>query len=257
MLCLPAAGLFAYARWIEPQWIEVTRHRVGAVPLSHPIRIAHLSDVHTRGVGRREQRVIDLLASERADLVVVTGDIVAQGADRETTRAFLSRLLAPLGVWVVRGNWENWSPKPAERAFYDSVKLLVNQAARVSDRLWLAGLDDPASGKPDLDATLAGVDPDVYVVALFHSPFYFDRLAGRVPLALAGHTHGGQIRLPLWGPVWLPRGCGRFLSGWYTAARSRLYVSRGIGTSIYGLRFLSRPEIAIIRLEPERVPERR
>jgi hypothetical protein len=256
--CLASAGLYGYAGWIEPQWIEVTRHRVGTSALSRPITIAHLSDVHTRGLGRRERRTLASLERERPDAVVISGDTISQWGDRAMTRAFLSRLRAPLGVWAVRGNWENWHPEPGERAFYESagVRLLVNEVKRVSDRLWLAGLDDPWSGRADLEAALTGIEPGAEVILLFHSPFYFDRVAGRVPLALSGHTHGGQVRLPLWGPLWLPRGCGRFLEGWYDADGSRMYVSRGIGTSVLDLRFLARPEIALITLEPRVQSER-
>ena len=110
----------------------------------------------------------------------------------------------------------------------------------------MVGLDDAATGSPDLEIALRGVPPDAFVIALFHSPVYFDQLAARCPLALAGHTHGGQVRIPLVPAFWLPRGSGRYLAGWYRRDAAEMYVSRGIGTSVLPMRFLCRPELAFI-----------
>ena len=247
-LVLAATGLLVYVCAIEPYWIEVTRHHVEA-PISSPLKIAHLADIHTRGFGDRERKLVAILERERPDLIVVSGDTVVDGGTYEMCRNVLSRLRAPLGVWVVRGNWENWRPVTNERAFYQStgVHFLLNEHRQIGDsNLWIVGLDDAISGRPDLEAALAGVPPEAVTIALFHSPAYFDRIAGRCYLAFAGHTHGGQIKFPWLGPLWLPAGCGRYLAGWYEQRGSRMYVSRGIGTSIIQARFLSRPEIALI-----------
>jgi predicted MPP superfamily phosphohydrolase len=101
-----------------------------------------------------------------------------------------------------------------------------------------------------LDEALHEVPQDVYTILAFHAPGFFDQVAGRVPLTLAGHTHGGQVRFPLVPVFWLPRGSGRYLEGWYGADDSRMYVSRGIGTSTLPIRFLCRPELAIITVGP-------
>ena len=76
--------------------------------------------------------------------------------------------------------------------------------------------------------------------------FSHDRIAGKCDLALAGHTHGGQVRLPWLPPLWLPRGSGRFVEGWYEREGSQMYVCRGIGMSILPIRFFCRPELAVI-----------
>ncbi len=74
-------------------------------------------------------------------------------------------------------------------------------------------------------------------------------VAGKYDLAFAGHTHGGQVRLPLVGPLWLPPGSGRFVEGWYEEAGTKMYVSRGVGTSVLPVRLLCAPEIAIFDLD--------
>lgn len=248
LLLVAAAG---DAFFVEPNWIEVSRYSVPA-PLATPLKIAHLSDLHTSGVGFRERRLLRLLDAERPDLIIVTGDTVASGGkgDYGKSRQMLARLHAPLGVWLVRGNWENWRPVRNERAYYAAagVNLLVNEARAAREDVWLAGFDDAVSGTPDREAAFRMVKPGAFVIALFHSPAYFDQVAGQSALALAGHTHGGQVRIPLVPPLWLPHGSGRFLAGWYEEKGSRMYVSRGVGTSVLPVRFLCRPEVAILNL---------
>jgi uncharacterized protein len=237
---------------IEPFRIEVTHFEIRA-SLARPLKIAQLSDVHTHGLGRNERRAFEILAEERPDLIVVTGDCLGNTAGNYRMCAeFYRRLHAPLGVWVVRGNWENDVPLHRERAFYagSGVHLLVNGNAAPRGDFSLIGLDDFASGTPRLDAALAGVPAGAYRIALFHSPAYFDRIAGRVNLCISGHTHGGQVRLPLIRPLWLPKGCGRFVEGWYEEKGTKMYVSRGLGMSDLPVRLLCRPEITIFTLNP-------
>jgi predicted MPP superfamily phosphohydrolase len=116
--------------------------------------------------------------------------------------------------------------------------------------VWISGIDDPYTGIAKPDAALAGIPSGAYTILLFHSPGYFGHVAGRANLCLAGHTHGGQVRLPLTKPLWMPRGSGHFLEGWYEESGTKMYVSRGIGTSILPIRFFCRPEIAFISVEP-------
>jgi uncharacterized protein len=241
------AGFNAF--WIEPFRIEVTRHRVSAA-IPTPLKIAHLTDIHTYGLGAREQEMIRLIDAERPDLIVITGDLISHSGSYQGCRDVLRKLHAPLGVWIVRGNHEVWWPVEKERDFYASAgaQLIVNENRRIAERVWLIGLDDAFAGAPDLEKGLAGVPPDDFKIALFHSPAFFDLAAGRCDLALAGHTHGGQVRLPLVNPFWLPPSCGRYLEGWYESKGSRMYVSRGIGTSILPIRFMCRPEITIVEV---------
>ncbi|HEX6739247.1 MAG TPA: metallophosphoesterase, partial [Vicinamibacteria bacterium] len=220
LAAVAAAGLLLllYAWLVEPYWVEVTRHRVAA-PLGSPLTVAHLTDLHLHGLGRREEKVLALLEREKPDLIVITGDSVVDGElfgprpewpDEETyARAapFFDRLHAPHGVWAVRGNWENVRRIRDEGAFYarHGVHLLVDEAREVRPGFWIVGFNDIQSG-PDLAAAAGPIPPGGFVLALFHSPAWFDTVAGRFPLALAGHTHGGQARPPLVPVFWLPAG---------------------------------------------------
>jgi predicted MPP superfamily phosphohydrolase len=250
---------------VEPYWLDVTRYSVAA-GLEAPVKIAHLADLHARGLGRRERALLTVLEREAPALIVLTGDQLVAGGwgsppigaaddhSHERAAELLSRLRAPLGVWAVRGNWDNWRGQRDDREYYGSlgITLLVNEAREVRPGLWVAGVDDELSGAPDVAGAERGIPEDAFVVGLFHSPAAFGRVAGRWPLALAGHTHGGQVRLPFLPPLWLPGGSGDYVAGWYQEAGSQLYVSRGVGTSIAPVRFLCRPEVALVTLEARR-----
>jgi predicted MPP superfamily phosphohydrolase len=235
---------------VEPYAIEILRYSIH-LEIREPLTLAHLSDLHTHGFGRRERRVAEELEQAQPDLIVVTGDVV-DGGTLEPARELFNHLHAKLGVWVVRGNWENWRRPPEERRFYGSVgaTLLLNEGRLARPDVWLAGVDDAISGHADMMAAFQGAPSDVVKIALFHSPSYSDQIAPKIDLAFAGHTHGGQVRLPFMGPLWLPFGSGRFVEGWYTNGDARLFVSRGVGTSILGARFLCRPAVALVSLLP-------
>lgn len=256
-LILPAGALAAVIAWatlVEPYWIEVTHHEVHA-PIAEKIKIAHLTDLHTLGIGRREKSVLRILESERPDVIVVTGDSIRHDGNYAAVKSLYRMLRAPRGVWLVKGNWENAMPyggSEGEETFYDStgVRLLTNAAGNIGKGLWLVGIDDFTKGIPDFQKALVGVPASAYRIALFHSPEYFDQIAGRVDLVLAGHTHGGQVRIPGFPPAYCPAGCGTYVSGWYEKNGTRLYISRGVGTSILNIRLNSRPEVAIISIGP-------
>jgi uncharacterized protein len=252
----------SYALFIEPYWIETTySDMTGGV--SAPLKIAHLTDIHTLGWGRRERRLLEILDNEKPDAIVITGDSIGQwvgaygrSGDYGKAKALYQRLHAPLGVWFARGNWENAKPIPNEQAFYQSagVHLLLNSGAPLRPDVWIGGLDDPRSGNPKVADALAGAPPGAYTILIFHSPGYFGHVEGRVNLVLAGHTHGGQVRLPLVKPFWLPGGSWPYVEGWYEGKGSKMYVSRGLGTSLLPIRFLCRPEVSLITIHPTNQP---
>jgi len=215
--------------------------------------------VHTEKFGKREQLLLDLLAAEKPDLILVTGDTITDSKTYSEVGAFLEKLKAPLGVLLVRGNWEHWRPSPEELDVYElsGVKFLNNRGIWVRDDVWVAGIDDLFAGKPDLaKAMVTAPGGQSLRIGIFHSPEYFDEAFSAFDFIFAGHTHGGQIRLPIKGPLFLPPKSGKYVMGWFSRQKSELeksqmYVSRGIGTSVVPARFLCKPELPIIDLVPE------
>lgn len=252
VIAILATALGVDAFFIEPENIQVNHYLVHT-GVQGTIKIADLSDLHTRGLGRPERKLLAILAKEKPDAIVITGDTLADPLGNYMACLKVYRQLhAPLGVWFVRGNWENYRPLRHERQFYREagVNLLLNQNHEIAPGIWLIGLDDPLTGRPNLAQARQGIPTGAYTIALFHAPFFFDEIAGKVNLVLAGHTHGGQIRIPFVKPFWLPKGSGRFLEGWYEEKGTRMYVNRGVGMSEIPARFLCRPEIAFITLQP-------
>lgn len=253
-IAIAALALDAFV--IEPDNIQVNRYVIHG-NVTSPLKIADLSDLHTRGMGRPERKVLAILAREKPDVILITGDTLADpfGKYTECMQVYrqISALDPPMGVWFVHGNWEVLEPVKHERQFYQEagIHLLVNQNHELRPDVWLIGLDDVSTGRPNLPEAMQGVPPNVYRMAIFHAPAFFKIIAGKVDLALAGHTHGGQVRIPFVKPFWLPMGSWPYLEGWYEENNSRMYVNRGIGMSDIPVRFLCRPEVAFITLEPQ------
>jgi uncharacterized protein len=237
--------------FIEPRWIEVTHHSLTA-PVAQPLKIAHLTDLHSKGLGFRERRLLQLLDQEKPDLIVITGDTISSRGTYEQESYLLRELHAPLGIWLVRGNWENWFALRNENDFYraNGVHFLLDTSAEIRPGVWLIGFNDTSFATANSEKALANIPDHAYRIALFHGPAFFSQSAESYDLAFAGHSHGGQVRVPLWGPLWLPAGVGPYVHGWFASGRSKMYVSRGIGTTLLPVRFACRPELAIIALEP-------
>lgn len=257
--------LWVYAWIIEPNWLDVTRHESWFTTLPEEFNglvVAHLSDLHMRGYGARERRVLELLAEARPDVIAVTGDFTLEGSDPAAIRRFLealSKQKPAFGIWAVLGNHDHWyPPAPTDRAvrklFADAgVALLVNEWGRIGkklDTLTLVGVDDPFSGLDNLGESLRGTQRTPFAILLAHAPQIFVKAdLTKFDLVLTGHTHGGQVRLPGLGALWLPAGSEGYDSGWFYGQYARMYVTRGVGTSILPVRFLCRPEIALITLK--------
>lgn len=243
---------------IEPSWLEITRHDVPVAGLPRALSgyvLAQVTDAHLTALGRVELAIVEAVKASGAAAVALTGDIV----DRPSSLPILAELGAALtrtGAKLVAtlGNWEHWAGfSPAQLdASYSRFggRLLVNESIELGGVIF-AGTDDGYAGTPRWDHTLGTLPASSGPrVLLTHSPAMFDLAPDEVPrfdLALAGHTHGGQLRLGGFAPF-LPPGSGRFVSGMYEARVGRGYVSRGTGVSVVPARFTCRPELALFRL---------
>jgi len=267
-----ALGLLAYAVGIEPYLIETVHLDLYAPRLPEAFegyKIVQVSDLHMQQMGRRE-RLLERLgqALPPADLLAVTGDIIHTPAGTEPFFQLVQAFPARDGAYAIFGNSEHkngvrpyaFSQTLAERG----ITPLLNRhilLSRGEAQIALVGVDDPVNDKDRLEEALAGVPEDLFTLLLMHSPDGIAEAVVRgVDVVLAGHTHGGQVRLPFFGAPYTHSLMGRRMSdGYYSRGRLRraigirpgrtqLYVTRGIGVSGLSLRFLTRPELTVITL---------
>lgn len=256
-----ATGAGVDALLIEPKWFDQTTATL-TLPRGGPaldgLRVALIADVHVgKHMSLDEAREIVTLANTASpDLILLAGDYVSQAdaITRALVEVFRS-LRAPLGVYAVLGNHDYWANAPAMLDLFAGagVEFLTNRHVilqRNGRPLCIAGVDDLMAGEPDLAAALDGVDPDTPRLLVCHNPDYLDRMPRdlRVDLALCGHTHGGQVCLPLLGPPVLPVHNRAYAAGLAQAPSCPVYVSRGLGMVSIPVRFNCRPELPLLTL---------
>ena len=240
---------------------QVERIEAPMPGLREPLRLAYLTDLHYGPfIGRGSLAAwIDATLALAPDAVLLGGDLVdvMQRGPLDALLEQLVRLRAPLGVWGVWGNHDRnrlrGDLEAFERALGDAgVRMLRNRGAYLREDLYLAGLDDLRTGRPDLAATLAERPADVPCMLLSHNPDVLPSVPDTVALTLCGHTHGGQVQLPFIGPVVTSSRYGRrFASGWVRGPALG-YVSRGLGVSQLPVRFDCPAELTHATLLPAR-----
>lgn len=241
-------GLFLYGWLIETQWVEVVRqpvtvHATAPVP---PLQIVHLSDLHIHTFGHRERKVLELVATLEPELICLTGDYTSDDTPEAfaETRRFLRELEAPFGVFASLGNWDG---NPAALFDGSHVLLLADRAIQVEIRGVKVTLTGIRFGLSPL--SLGEPPTDTLNILLHHDPDYLDEAHEQgYDLYLAGHTHGGQIRLPGLGAL-IRLSVRGHDAGLFTLGKTSLYVSRGLGAEAGPLpevRLFCRPEVTLI-----------
>lgn len=262
VLALAAVGLvcFAYGYFVEPFWPEVTHVRVESAKLAgatRPLRVVHISDLHCDPRPRLEERLPDIVAAERPDLIVFTGDSINSPEGLPVLRKLLPRLAALAPTFAVRGNWDVGYWGGEELFGGTGVRELNGGAARVEaagTSVWVAGAAYASADK--IADALKGVPPGAFTILLYHTPDEILDVAAthRVDLYCAGHTHGGQVALPVYGAlVTLSKFGKRYESGLHREGDTWLYVNRGLGMEgdpAPRVRFFARPEVTVIELAP-------
>ncbi|MCT4642020.1 MAG: metallophosphoesterase [Bacteriovoracaceae bacterium] len=241
--------LFFYSFYYCPNDLEINTYSRNYLSKSKKVKIAQISDLHIKSFGNIEKKVLAALEKIKPDLIVITGDLASNDNDYIEHEKFISRLNAKKGIYFVPGNWEYWSPinKLDTLLKKYSINVITNKTIKIDDNLTLIGLDD-IEGSPDIGIT-DKLSSNNLNIALFHSPSYWDNIPHKVQLSLAGHSHGGQVRIPFLGAIWTPNGTGHYTHGFYKNENKELYVNRGIGNSILPIRFNCRPEISVFNIK--------
>jgi len=242
---------------IEPHWLETTHLQIRSSKVRRPYRIALVADIQTDAIGDYERRVIARLLEERPQLILLAGDYLQDhGPALEPLRREFRELLRPLGTatgsgtYAVQGNMD-----PADwTSMFDGLPVTTMHSSKSVDidDIRLVGLSLADSFNPRLVVPAS----EKFQIVLGHSP---DFALGNVPsdLLLAGHTHGGQVRIPGFGPLMTLSQVPRSWAAGATPldGNRMLVVSRGIGMerdAAPRLRFFCRPELVLIDIEPQR-----
>jgi uncharacterized protein len=263
-----------YGAGIEAESLLVTRYRLTPPrwPAGLRLSISVIADLHAGGPNMLVSHIGRIVATANllnSDIVLLMGDyfathrFVTERVPHPVWAAELARLKARLGVWSIFGNHDWWYDIDGVRAALAGVGIpvLENQAVLIGEaqqRFWLAGLGDQLAhpqghhrfkGEDDLPHTLAQIGTDHPVILMVHEPDVFTEVPERVSLTLAGHTHGGQIRLPFVWPRYVPSAYGaRFAYGHIVEQGRHMIVSGGLGCSNVPIRLGVPPEIVRIDL---------
>jgi hypothetical protein len=268
-----AGGLALYAGEVERHWIEITEHEVripGLAAAFDGMRIAQMSDLHLDEFTEPFflRHAIDKVNGLKPDAVFLTGDFITAGLTSakfaEGAAWQCANLLTALECkarYAILGNHDVLvNSGLVEAALADNgMTVLVNACLpieRGSGRFWLAGIDDPVVGLPDIERTIPQRIRNIAnepVILMCHAPDYADTLAAdavgnSIALMVSGHTHGGQVRLPLVGATELPPLGRKYVEGWFRFGNMRLYVNRGLGAVGVPFRFDCPPELTVFTL---------
>jgi predicted MPP superfamily phosphohydrolase len=259
---LLGGGGLAYAAQVEPGWEQVVPVDLvlPRLPASFEgFKIAQISDIHigTWMTGARLVTVVEVINSLAPDLVAITGDFVHHNIHQHLDELTLplSMLSAPEGVVAVLGNHDHWTDAGLVRKVLDTAGILdlsnrVHTLRCEDTTLAIAGLDDFWEQQDRLDLVQADLPNEGAAVLLVHEPDYADLSAatGRFDLQLSGHSHGGQVNLPFFGPPVLPLYGEKYPAGLYKVGEMYQYTNRGIGMTNPPVRFNCRPEITLLTL---------
>ena len=259
------AGLWAF--WLEPASLTVVEERIAlSWSARGSVRIAVLTDLHVgspfNGIAKLRETV-DRTNAARPDVICILGDLVIQGVPGgrfvapEKIAEELGRLRATSSVMAVLGNHDGWLNHDRVRDALErnGIRVIEETAVRLTTPagpLWVAGVSDLWTGRHDVAAALGVVkNDDAPVILMTHNPDLFPLVPDRVALTLAGHTHGGQVRLPFLGRPIVPSRFGqRFAAGHVVEGGRHLFVATGVGTSILPVRFRVPPAIAVLTVGP-------
>jgi predicted MPP superfamily phosphohydrolase len=244
--------------FIERFFVETREYFLTDKSKNNKLRILQLSDLHLKTFDVKAKALARKINDIKPDLLLITGDAIDKKENIGLLNEFLDVVDDHIPKAAILGNWEYWGKINIDklRQVYSdhNCTLLINETKQFSllgKTISITGTDDFVVGNADIAVALQKFISSDYHIILNHCPEYNDIINEEIPktisvdLILSGHTHGGQINLFGFIPF-LPVGSGRFVKGWYKKKGSiPIYVSKGVGTSIFPARFGARAEIAI------------
>jgi len=262
---LTLAGGYTYSRYFEPRFLDIKKLTIthSTIPKSFDgFKIVQFSDTHLSDYFTidRLKTIVDKINSLSPDLLFFTGDLMDepnQYTQINKIVPILEKLEAPFGKFAVYGNHDHGG---YGTDIYRNVitmsgfTLLQNEVRNISmldgHKISVSGIDDLMLGKPSYEGTLGNLKEDTFNILLAHEPdAALEVKKYHVHLQLSGHSHGGQVQLPFYGPLITPPYATEYFEGLYEIDNMKLYVNRGLGTTRLPFRFLSTPELTQLTLK--------
>jgi predicted MPP superfamily phosphohydrolase len=241
---VPAAGavIAADGLLLEPTWLKVRALKLAVRPRH---RFVHFTDLHYKGDRAYLQKVVDKINAAAPEFVCFTGDLIEDAEHLPAALELLQRIKSPL--YGVPGNHDYW-------AHVDFA--VIHRAFARTGGAWLVNQDAVAAGGTArifgvAQLSHANIQPQAGAqnILLIHYPLWVESFPGRrFDAVLAGHTHGGQVRVPFFGPPIVPLDSGPYDLGLFQTPAGPLYVSSGVGTFYAAARFNCRPEIVVVEI---------
>ncbi len=245
LLAAPAV-VFADADLLEPQWINIRTLRLGQGTPKH--RVVQFSDIHHKGDKPFLESVVTKINALSPDIVCFTGDLVEDKEFTTETLAILKNIKAP--IYGIPGNHDYWSKSDFSEIarFFTGTGggwLMDSQMVSADGKICVTGATCLNWGVPGITPP----NPRCKNILLIHYPLFVQQVKPhKFDLILAGHSHGGQVRIPFYGPILLPFWVGKYDLGHFETASGPLYVNPGIGYIGTQLRFNCRPEITVFEV---------
>ncbi|WP_252254354.1 metallophosphoesterase [Clostridium sp. ZBS12] len=270
IILIPAIcfGIFAYSIYVEPNLLSVKNIEINNssnIKNEDTIKIAQISDIHLGEYYTIDklEKLVNKVNSQNADIIVFTGDLfdnVSKFEDTSKVTPILKKLNAKIGKYAIYGNHDygGGAKNIYKNVMEDSgFKILVNDQANVKldsgKTISILGLDDALLGNPDVEKTARNIKESNYNLVLLHEPDLSDKFVSyNIDLILAGHSHGGQVKIPFLGEIVTPPLAEKYKDGLYnlnTQRNTQLYVNSGIGNTKMPFRFMNVPEVSIFEIK--------
>ena len=221
---------------------------------NNKIKIIQISDLHFNKLRYFHKSIAKKINSLKPDLIFITGDSVDKTDKIDSLNEFLELIDKSIQKYAITGNWEYWGnvdlTKLKNVFSKNNCELLINENRTISIKnrdISIIGIDDLVGGNADFGKAVENLKQTDTNIVLSHCPEHRDIIAKQkgnltIDLVLSGHTHGGQITF-LGIVPFKPQGSGTYLKGWYKESEPKMYISKGIGTSILPIRFGARAEM--------------
>lgn len=267
-LLLVGICLFIYARYIEPQLLIVHNEKIVSERIKKeaaPLKFVQFSDTHLSENYTLDdlRRVINKINANKPDIIVFTGDLVDDNTKYDYQREIikeLSGLKASKGKLAVYGNHDHGGN--GTRRYKETMEasdfIVLKNTSHIIDcgggqKINVIGLDDLLLGSADIKKAMKGIKEDQFNLFIAHEPDVADKVKGfPIDMQLSGHSHGGQVTVPILGPPFTPPYAKKYIKGMYSMGKNNrmmLYVNSGLGTTQMRYRFFNIPEITVFTLE--------